>query len=52
MINTDSGRLVRPLLILERGSILLTKEMVEDLDRAKSDERKLEFDDLVSKGVV
>ena len=41
MINTDSGRLVRPLLILERGRILLTKEMVDDLDRPKTDERKL-----------
>jgi len=25
MINTDSGRLVRPLLILDKGRILLTK---------------------------
>ena len=31
MINTDSGRLVRPLLILEKGKILLTKEVVEEL---------------------
>jgi hypothetical protein len=28
MINTDSGRLVRPLLILEQGKLLLTNEMV------------------------
>jgi len=33
MINTDSGRLVRPLLILEKGKILLTKEMVDQLDQ-------------------
>lgn len=32
MINTDSGRLVRPLLILDKGRILLTEEMVRDLD--------------------
>lgn len=25
IINTDSGRLVRPLLILDRGRILLTR---------------------------
>jgi len=31
IINTDSGRLVRPLLILEKGKILLTKEAVDEL---------------------
>lgn len=47
MINTDSGRLVRPLLVVENGKILLTDEMVEDF---KND--KLSFDDLVHKGVI
>lgn len=47
MINTDSGRLVRPLLIAEKGKILLTDEMVEGL---KSN--KLSFEDLISKGVI
>lgn len=47
MINTDSGRLVRPLLILEKGKILLTKEMVGEISSGG-----LSFDDLLSKGVV
>lgn len=47
MINTDSGRLVRPLFILENGKIMLTKEMVNDI---KHD--RLSFDDLLSMGVV
>lgn len=42
MINTDSGRLVRPLLILDKGKILLTQRMVEDLDKGI-----LSFDNLV-----
>ena len=42
MINTDSGRLVRPLLILDKGKILLTKKMVDDLDKGI-----LSFDNLV-----
>lgn len=47
MINTDSGRLVRPLLILDKGKILLTQRMVEDLDKGL-----LSFDNLVEKGVI
>ena len=47
MINTDSGRLVRPLLILDKGKILLTQRMVEDLDKGI-----LSFDNLVQKGVI
>lgn len=47
MINTDSGRLVRPLLILDKGKILLTPKMVEDLDNDI-----IAFDDLVAKGVI
>ncbi len=47
MINTDSGRLVRPLLILDKGRILLTSEMVKELD-----EDRVSFDDLVSQGVI
>jgi hypothetical protein len=47
MINTDSGRLVRPLFIVEKGKLLLTKEMVADI---KFD--RITFDDLLSMGVV
>ena len=47
MINTDSGRLVRPLLILEKGRILLTKEAIDELERDESS-----FDDLVSRGFI
>jgi DNA-directed RNA polymerase III subunit RPC2 len=47
MINTDSGRLVRPLLILDKGRILLTSEMVQELDEGKAS-----FDDLVGRGVI
>ena len=47
MINTDSGRLVRPLLVVEKGNILLTKGMSDAL---RKDE--LTFDELVEKGVI
>lgn len=47
MINTDSGRLVRPLLVVEKGKILLTDELVQDFK-----DNKLSFDDLVHKGVI
>ena len=47
MINTDSGRLVRPLLILEKGKILLTSEVVSELEEGKAT-----FDDLVSRGYI
>ena len=51
LINTDSGRLVRPLLILERGRILLTAEMVAELEE-KDEEKRVGFDELVRRGVV
>ncbi len=47
MINTDSGRLVRPLLIVENGKLLLTKEMVDDIKY-----NRVSFDDLLSLGVI
>lgn len=47
MINTDSGRLVRPLLIVDKGKLLITREMVSDL---KYD--KISFDNLLSMGVI
>lgn len=47
MINMDSGRLVRPLLVLDKGRILLTKEMMSDLERDRID-----FNELVRLGVI
>lgn len=47
MINTDSGRLVRPLLIVENGKVLITHEMVNDL---KYD--RVSFEDLLGMGVI
>lgn len=47
IINTDSGRLVRPLLVVDKGQILLTDEMANDLKN-----NRMSFDDLVSKGVI
>jgi hypothetical protein len=35
MINMDSGRLVRPLLIVNNGKLLITIQMVEDLRLGK-----------------
>ena len=47
MINTDSGRLVRPLLVVEDGRILMTNAMSEDIKN-----KRITFDDLVRYGVV
>ena len=47
MINTDSGRLVRPLLVVEKGRVLMTKEMSEKLIK-----KEMTFDNLVEKGVI
>jgi|JI9StandDraft_1071089.scaffolds.fasta_scaffold113629_2 DNA-directed RNA polymerase beta subunit len=47
MINMDSGRLVRPLVVLDKGRILLTKEMMTDLEH-----ERIDFDGLVRLGVI
>ena len=47
MVNTDSGRLVRPLLVVDDGKILLTEEMSQAVK-----EKKMSFDDLIKKGVI
>lgn len=47
MINMDAGRLVRPLLILDNGSLLLTDAMVADVRRGDID-----FDGLLKRGVI
>ncbi len=41
-INTDSGRVLRPLLIVEKGRLKITKEIIEDVK-----EGKLSWSDLV-----
>jgi DNA-directed RNA polymerase subunit B len=46
-INTDKGRILRPLLVIENGALNLTTEILEGL-RA----RELNFDDLVNQGIV
>ncbi len=46
-INTDKGRILRPLLVIDSGSLNLSKEV---LDGLKS--REMTFTDLVNQGVV
>lgn len=47
MINADSGRLVRPLLVVEDGEVMLTKGAIEELKR-----NEITFDDLIQRGMV
>jgi DNA-directed RNA polymerase subunit B len=46
-LNTDSGRVRRPLIIVEDGQVKLTKEHVAKLVLGK-----INFDDLVNNGVI
>ncbi len=46
-INTDEGRILRPLIVVENGKPRLTQEMVGDYLPGK-----LTFDDLVRRGVI
>jgi len=46
-INTDKGRILRPLLVLDGGSLALSKEHLEALR-----ERTITFRDLLNEGVV
>ena len=47
VINCDSGRLRRPLLVVENGKLLLTKQHLEDLKRGKK-----KWSDLIREGIV
>ena len=46
-INTDKGRILRPLLVLDGGSMVLSKEYLDGLN-----DRSISFKDLVNEGVV
>ncbi len=46
-INTDKGRILRPLLVLDGGSMVLSKDYLDGLK-----ERSISFKDLVNEGVV
>ncbi|WP_048813021.1 DNA-directed RNA polymerase subunit B [Acidilobus saccharovorans] len=46
-INTDEGRLMRPVIVVENGKPKLTKEMVEKVKRGE-----MSFWDLVRNGVI
>ena len=46
-INTDSGRMLRPLINVEDGVSKLTKEMIDDLINGKKS-----WDDLVNEGII
>ena len=46
-INTDKGRILRPLLVLDGGSMVLSKQYLDGLN-----DRSISFKDLVNEGVV
>ena len=46
-INTDSGRVVRPVLVCENGSMKLTKEQMKQLKNGD-----IAWEDLIKKGVI
>jgi len=46
-INTDGGRVQRPLIVVENGKSKLTKEILEDIKN-----KKLQWPDLVKKGII
>ena len=46
-INTDSGRLQRPLIVVENGKTLLKKEHVDALSK-----NEMTWDDLIKNGIV
>ena len=51
-INTDEGRVMRPLIIVENGVPKLTKQHVEWLRRGEKNGEKYDFWSLVKEGVI
>jgi len=51
-INTDEGRVMRPLVIVENGKPKLTKQHIEWLAKGERDGKKYTFWDLVREGVI
>ncbi|MCC6034182.1 MAG: DNA-directed RNA polymerase subunit B [Desulfurococcaceae archaeon] len=47
IVNTDAGRIRRPLIVVENGKPKLTKDIVERVKRGE-----LSFDDLVKMGII
>jgi len=47
IINTDAGRIRRPLIVVENGKPKLTKDIVKRVERGE-----LSFDDLVKMGII
>lgn len=46
-INTDAGRIQRPLIVVENGKSKLTEDMIEKLKK-----NEISFDELVDKGII
>ncbi len=46
-INTDSGRVVRPLIVVERGKLKLTEDHVKQVEKGD-----LKWHELVEKGII
>ncbi len=46
-VNTDSGRILRPLMVVENGKLKITKEIIDKVKKGV-----MTFEDLVNKGYI